>query len=83
MSRPIGLNTWVKKYGTDSTKHNELTDAQSEIKRLQKELERGIEEQDFKKPLLIQMVEATVGLSGGQMLDVHPSGYYAGNHKPH
>ena len=43
------LYAWVKKYGPDSTKHNELTDAQAEIKRLQKELKRATEERDILK----------------------------------
>ena len=44
-----GLYAWVKKYGPDSKKHNDLTDAQAEIKRLQKELKRTTEERDILK----------------------------------
>ena len=43
------LYAWVKKYGPDSKKHNDLTDAQAEIKRLQKELKRTTEERDILK----------------------------------
>lgn len=45
------LYAWVKKYGPDSKQHNELNDAQAEIRRLQKELKRTTEERDLlKKP---------------------------------
>ena len=40
------LYAWVKKYGPDSKQHNELSDAQAEIRRLQKELKRTTEERD-------------------------------------
>lgn len=43
------LYAWVKKYGPDSKQHNELSDVQEEIKRLQKELKRTIEERDLLK----------------------------------
>ena len=43
------LYAWVKKYGPDSKQHNQLSDAQAEIKRLQKELKRTTEERDLLK----------------------------------
>lgn len=43
------LYAWVKKYGSDSKQHNELSDAQAEIRRLQKELKRTTEERDLLK----------------------------------
>ena len=43
------LYAWVKKYGPDSKQHNELNDAQAEIRRLQKELKRTTEERDLLK----------------------------------
>lgn len=43
------LYAWVKKYGPDSKQHNELCDAQAEIRRLQKELKRTTEERDLLK----------------------------------
>lgn len=43
------LYAWVKRYRPDSKQHNELSDAQSEIRRLQKELKRTTEERDLLK----------------------------------
>lgn len=43
------LYAWVKKHGPDSKQHNDLIDAQAEIKRLQKELKRTTEERDLLK----------------------------------
>jgi transposase len=43
------LYAWVKKYGPDSKQHNELSDAQAEIRRLQRELKRTTEERDLLK----------------------------------
>ena len=34
------LYAWIKKYGPDSSTHKEQSDAQTEIRRLQKELKR-------------------------------------------
>ncbi len=45
------LYAWIKKYGPDPKEHQELSDAQAEIRRLQKELKRTTEERDIlKKP---------------------------------
>ena len=41
------LYAWIKKYGPDKQQHNDLADAQAEIKRLQKELKRATEERDI------------------------------------
>lgn len=38
------LYAWIKKYGTDSSTHNEQSDAQAEIRCLQKELKRITDE---------------------------------------
>lgn len=43
------LYAWIKKYGPDKQQHNDLVDAQAEIKRLQKELKRATEERDILK----------------------------------
>lgn len=43
------LYAWMKKYGPDSKQHNDLSDTQAEIKRLQKELKRATEERDILK----------------------------------
>lgn len=43
------LYAWIKKYGPDKQQHNDLADAQAEIKRLQKELKRATEERDILK----------------------------------
>ncbi|CCN79722.1 transposase [Vibrio nigripulchritudo SO65] len=43
------LYAWIKKYGADSKEHNELADAQAEIRRLQKELKRATDERDILK----------------------------------
>jgi transposase len=43
------LYAWVKKYGPDNKQHNDLSEAQAEIKRLQKELKRATEERDILK----------------------------------
>ena len=43
------LYAWIKKYGPDSSTHNEQSDAQAEIRRLQKELKRVTDERDILK----------------------------------
>ena len=43
------LYAWVKKFGPDSKQNNELSDAEAEIRRLQKELKRTTEERDLLK----------------------------------
>ncbi|VTP69475.1 Transposase [Leclercia adecarboxylata] len=43
------LYAWIKKYGPDSSTHKEQSDAQSEIRRLQKELKRVTDERDILK----------------------------------
>ncbi|AXB20210.1 hypothetical protein DPF89_02572 [Salmonella enterica subsp. enterica serovar Napoli] len=46
------LYAWIKKYGPDSSTNKEQSDAQAEIRRLQKELKRVTDERDIlkKKP---------------------------------
>ena len=39
----------MNKYGRDNKQHNDLSEAQAEIKRLQKELKRATEERDILK----------------------------------
>jgi transposase len=41
------LHAWIKKYGPDAREHNAQTESQAEIRRLQKELKRVIEERDI------------------------------------
>lgn len=41
------LYDWVKKFGPDSKKRNDLSEAQCEIKRFQTELKRATEERDI------------------------------------
>lgn len=43
------LYAWVRKYGPDSKEHNAKSDADAEIRRLQKELKRVTEERDILK----------------------------------
>ena len=43
------LYVWIKKYGPDSSTHKEQSDAQAEIRRLQKELKRVTDERDILK----------------------------------
>jgi transposase len=46
---PLTVFTRIKKYGPDSSTHNEQSDAQAEIRRLQKELKRVTDERDILK----------------------------------
>ncbi len=41
------LYTWIKKYVLDSSTNKEQSDAQAEIRRLQNELKRVIDERDI------------------------------------
>ena len=43
------LYAWIKKYGQDSSTNEEQSDAQAEIRRLQKELKRVTDERDILK----------------------------------
>ena len=43
------LYAWIKKYGPDSSSNREQSDAQAEIRRLQKELKRVTDERDILK----------------------------------
>lgn len=45
------LYAWIKKYGLDSSTNKEQSDAQAEIRRLQKELKRVTDERDILKKL--------------------------------
>ncbi|TKB42937.1 IS3 family transposase [Thalassotalea mangrovi] len=85
------LYAWVKKYGPSREEHKELSDAQAEINRLKKELKRATEERDIPKKsrgVLRKAVRLRYAFIKDndsiwpvrwlcQMLDVHPSGYYA------
>ncbi|HDR2470316.1 TPA: IS3 family transposase [Klebsiella pneumoniae] len=91
------LYAWIKKYGPDSSTHKEQSDAQTEIRRLQKELKRVTDERDiFKKSRGV--LRKTVRLRYAfirdnarcwpvrllcRVLDVHPSGFYAWLQQPH
>lgn len=43
------LYAWKKKYGTDSAEHKAKSDAEAEIRRLKKELQRVTDERDILK----------------------------------
>jgi len=43
------MYTWIKKFGPDSREHVALSDAQAEVRRLQKEFKRATEERDILK----------------------------------
>ncbi|HDC4339135.1 TPA: IS3 family transposase, partial [Enterobacter kobei] len=91
------LYAWIKKYGPDSSTHKEQSDAQAEIRRLQKELKRVTDERDiFKKSrgVLRKAVRLRYAFIRDnarcwpvrllcRVLDVHPSGFYAWLQQPH
>ncbi|ECD2591413.1 IS3 family transposase [Escherichia coli] len=91
------LYTWIKKYGPDSSANKEQSDAQAEIRRLQKELKRVTDERDiFKKSrgVLRKAVRLRYAFIRDnsccwpvrllcRVLDVHPSGFYAWLQQPH
>ncbi|WP_407217123.1 IS3 family transposase [Enterobacter hormaechei] len=87
----------IKKYGPDSSTNKEQSDAQAEIRRLQKELKRVTDERDIlKKPrgVLRKAVRLRYAFIRDnsccwpvrllcRVLDVHPSGFYAWLQQPH
>ncbi|EBH6783908.1 TPA_asm: IS3 family transposase, partial [Salmonella enterica subsp. enterica serovar Java] len=91
------LYAWIKKYGPDSSTHKEQSDAQAEIRRLQKELKRVTDERDiFKKSrgVLRKAVRLRYAFIRDnarcwpvrllcRVLDVHPSGFYAWFKQPY
>ncbi|WP_420196152.1 IS3 family transposase [Morganella morganii] len=91
------LYAWIKKYGPDSSTHKEQSDAQAEIRHLQKELKRVTDERDiFKKSrgVLRKAVRLRYAFIRDntccwpvrllcRVLDVHPSGFYAWLQQPH
>ncbi|HED1788786.1 IS3 family transposase [Enterobacter hormaechei] len=91
------LYAWIKKYGPDSSTNKEQSDAQAEIRRLQKELKRVTDERDiFKKSrgVLRKAVRLRYAFIRDnscywpvrllcRVLDVHPSGFYAWLQQPH
>ncbi|WP_113075901.1 IS3 family transposase [Escherichia coli] len=91
------LYAWIKKYGPDSSTNKEQSDAQTEIRRLQKELKRVTDERDiFKKSrgVLRKAVRLRYAFIRDnsccwpvrllcRVLDVHPSGFYAWLQQPH
>ncbi|PPY46854.1 IS3 family transposase [Cronobacter sakazakii] len=91
------LYAWIKKYGPDSSTNKEQSDAQAEIRRLQKELKRVTDERDiFKKSRggLRKAVRLRYAFIRDniccwpvrllcRVLDVHPSGFYAWLQQPH
>ena len=46
------LYAWIKTYGPDSSTHQVRSDAQAEIRRLQKELKRVTDERDMTSPYI-------------------------------
>ncbi|EPO1507054.1 IS3 family transposase, partial [Escherichia coli] len=91
------LYAWIKKYGPDSSANKEQSDAQAEIRRLQKELKRVTDERDnIKKSrgVLRKAVRLRYAFIRDntccwpvrllcRVLDVHPSGFYAWLQQPH
>ncbi|EHN8807755.1 IS3 family transposase [Enterobacter roggenkampii] len=91
------LYAWIKKYGPDPSTNKEQSDAQAEIRHLQKELKRVTDERDiFKKSrgLLRKAVRLRYAFIRDntccwpvrllcRVLDVHPSGFYAWLQQPH
>ncbi|MGL3099515.1 IS3 family transposase [Enterobacter asburiae] len=91
------LYAWIKKHGPDSSTNKEQSDAQAEIRRLQKELKRVTDERDiFKKSrgVLRKAVRLRYAFIRDntccwpvrllcRVLDVHPSGFYAWLQQPH
>ncbi|HDO7193480.1 TPA: IS3 family transposase [Klebsiella pneumoniae] len=91
------LYAWIKKYGPDSSANKEQSDAQAEIRRLQKELKRVTDERDiFKKSrgVLRKAVRLRYAFIRDniccwpvrllcRVLDVHPSGFYAWFKQPY
>ena len=89
------LYAWIKKYGPDSSTNKEQSDAQAEIRRLQKELKRITDERDIlKKAVLRKAVRLRYAFIRDnsccwpvhllcRVLDVHPSGFYAWLQQPH
>ncbi|MBU5379465.1 IS3 family transposase [Mixta calida] len=91
------LYAWIKKYGPDPSTNKEQSDAQAEIRRLQKELKRVTDERDiFKKSRGVLRKAVRLGYAFirdntccwpvrllCRVLDVHPSGFYAWLQQPH
>ncbi|TBP46521.1 IS3 family transposase [Klebsiella quasipneumoniae] len=91
------LYAWIKKYGPDSSTNKEQSDAQAEIRRLQKELKRVTDERDILKKAggvlrkAVRLRYAFIRDNSScwpvrllcRVLDVHPSGFYAWLQQPH
>ncbi|HHL8716534.1 TPA: IS3 family transposase [Escherichia coli] len=91
------LYSWIKKYGPDSSINKEQSDAQAEIRRLQKELKRVTDERDIlnlQRGVLRKAVRLRYAFIRDnsccwpvrllcRVLDVHPSGFYAWLQQPH
>lgn len=90
------LYSWIKKYGPDSSINKEQSDAQAEIRRLQKELKRVTDERDILKKagVLRKAVRLRYAFIRDnsccwpvrllcRVLDVHPSGFYVWLQQPH
>ncbi|EOX0729081.1 IS3 family transposase, partial [Klebsiella pneumoniae] len=91
------LYAWIKKYGPDPSTNKEQSDAQAEIRRLQKELKRVTDERDILKKgrgVLRKAVRLRYAFIRDntccwpvrllcRVLDVHPSGFYAWLQQPH
>ncbi|MEB0327146.1 transposase, partial [Citrobacter portucalensis] len=50
------LYAWIKKYGPDPSTNKEQSDAQAEIRRLQKELKRVTDERDILKKAAVDSI---------------------------
>lgn len=90
------LYAWIKKCGPDSSTNKEQSDAQAEIRRLQKELKRVTDERDILKKAAAYFAKLSLRYTFirdntrcwpvrllCRVLDVHPSGFYAWLQQPH
>ena len=84
------LYAWIKKHGPDSSTNKEQSDAQAEIRRLQKELKRVTDERDIlKKPRRTSQscpTEVLLYPSAGLFVysaGCYPSGFYAWFQQPY
>jgi transposase len=58
------LYAWIKKYGSNSSANNAQSDAQAEIRRLQKELKRVTDERDILRRTSGTPLSATTAIAG-------------------
>ncbi len=73
------LYAWIKKYGPDSSANKEQSDAQAEIRRLQKELKRVTDERDILKKAAVDSIcqRVTPGLM--QITQIYVQAHISGS----